>query len=54
MVLCHGNLCLFSCKELVAARKQMSILEAPNVLVIQLKVRYMLEQISVVYFGLPR
>lgn len=27
-----------SCKKLVAARKQMSILQAPNILVIQLKV----------------
>lgn len=31
---------LFSCKKLVAAKKQMSILQAPNVLVIQLKVGY--------------
>lgn len=30
--------CLFSCKKLVSAKKQMSILQAPNVLVIQLKV----------------
>lgn len=28
----------FRCKKLVSARKQMSILQAPNVLVIQLKV----------------
>jgi len=32
---------MFSCKKLVAAKKQMSILEAPNILVIQLKVSYM-------------
>ena len=32
------GLFLCSCKKLVAARKQMSILQAPNVLVIQLKV----------------
>lgn len=31
-------LVLFSCKKLVAAKKQMSILQAPNILVIQLKV----------------
>lgn len=30
--------CLFSCKKLVAARKQLSIRKAPNILVIQLKV----------------
>ncbi|XP_015581087.2 ubiquitin carboxyl-terminal hydrolase 25 isoform X1 [Ricinus communis] len=34
---CERDLCLFSCKKLVAARKQMSILQAPNILVIQLK-----------------
>jgi ubiquitin C-terminal hydrolase len=32
--------CLFRCQKLVAARKQMSILQAPNVLVIQLKVGF--------------
>lgn len=37
---CHlKDLCLFSCKKLVSARKQMSILQSPNILVIQLKVR---------------
>ena len=36
------GLFLCSCKKLVAARKQMSILQAPNVLVIQLKVGYYL------------
>lgn len=34
----HMNLLLYSCKKLVAAKKQMSILQAPNILVIQLKV----------------
>jgi hypothetical protein len=31
----------FSCKKLVAAKKQMSILQAPNILVIQLKVGWL-------------
>ncbi|PON67290.1 Ubiquitinyl hydrolase [Parasponia andersonii] len=34
---CERKLCLYSCKKLVPARKQMSILQAPNILVIQLK-----------------
>lgn len=34
-------LCIFRCKKLSAARKQMAVYRAPNVLVIQLKVRYM-------------
>jgi len=42
LLLCFGfwlrYLCFLSCNKLVAARKQMSILQAPNVLVIQLKV----------------
>lgn len=32
---------MFSCKKLVTAKKQMSILQAPNVLVIQLKVGWL-------------
>lgn len=32
---------MFSCKKLVTAKKQMSILQAPNVLVIQLKVSWL-------------
>lgn len=34
----NRNFHLFSCKKLVTARKQMSILQAPKILVIQLKV----------------
>lgn len=31
----------FSCKKLVVARKQMSVFQAPNILVIQLKVSFL-------------
>lgn len=35
-----GCISSFSCKKLVVARKQMSVFQAPNVLVIQLKVSF--------------
>lgn len=43
---------LFSCKKLVAAKKQMSILQAPNILVIQLKVGYVWFSFVVGYLDL--